>query len=123
MRPTTVYIFQWTGWDVPIGVHPFTCETLERLVAERALVVWSNRGIYGALSQEHLSIALDAWRDYHQSRAFAVDHTRVTPRFAWDQVVPIDNRLGRLLEQGQSPLEQHAPSDSCTEDEADQRKP
>ena len=85
------------------------------------LVIWDRQGLFGVIPPAVVENALEALVDRREGGLHIVDHTRpVTIR--WEQVVPLDSQVARLLYESQQLCQSHATTDSGTDGKPDQKQ-
>lgn len=115
-------VIGWNSDTLEIGGNHLPHPLLEWVQKHRGFVLWRRDGAYGVLPAAAITNLREQWDNLHQGLKRGADWPETVPAFQWDQTLPLDSRIGRLLEQGEQLTDDRATQNPAPSSESDQQE-
>lgn len=111
----------WNCNRLEVGGHHLPIEVLKRILGQQGFILWRYAGAYAIITLAIIANALDQWADRGAGKARYADE-RTVPVIWWEATLPLDPRVGRMLEQGEQFTDNGPPEYTAPSSKSDQQK-
>lgn len=118
----TYACISWNSNLLEVGGRHLPIEVIETILAQRGFILWRYAGAYAIVSLAVIANALDQWTDRCMGRVHQADESGKVPCIWWNQTLPLDSRIGRMLEQGEQLADNGPPEYTAPSSKSDQQE-